>query len=101
MRLSTKTILLNVTAVTVSLIIAATVGAVTISVNGHENAEHKMALECEAGRSNLLYYFDSVGQAINVLGNNLDKELNDIPDDQFNVKLAEHIENAKRYNCNR
>ena len=89
-----KTILLNVTAIVVSFLVATGIGAVSIAITGHESAEQKMALECENGKNRLSHYIDSVAQSMNSLGTELQHDINEIPDSEFNTQIFTHITEA-------
>ena len=91
----TRIALLNVIAITVAISVATTISAVTISNLGHSSSEQSMSLLCEYGKSNLNSYFKSVEQSVNTVSKLISTNLNTIPDDQFNTKLSNHVEQAR------
>ena len=63
--LRTRTTLLNVVAVVVSLVTATIISVVSVAKYGHENCEQSLSLVCETGKNSLNYYFKSVEQSTN------------------------------------
>ena len=89
-----KTIAFNIIAISVSFLVATGIGAVSVAVTGHESAEQKMALECENGKNKISYYIDSVAKAMNVLGAELQTDIEAISDSDFNIEISSHITRA-------
>ena len=89
-----KTIAFNIIAISVSFLVATGIGAVSVAITGHESAEQKMALECENGKNKISYYIDSVAKAMNVLGAELQTDIEAISDSDFNTEISSHITRA-------
>lgn len=88
----TKTTLLTAFAVTLSVAVCTIIGAISSAQLGHSKAEQALSLLCESGKHNLNSYFKSVEQSINTVSDLIDSDLNQIPDENFNVALSEHVE---------
>ena len=90
----TKTILLNLIAITVAIFVATLISAISISKLGHDSSEHTLALLCEEGKQNLGSYFESVEQSVNTVSGLLDDNLDTIDDASFNTDFSKHIDDA-------
>ena len=91
----TKITILNVVAVSVALLVATTISAITVAVQGHERSEESLRLLCQTGKNNLNYYFESVEQSVKTVSSLVDNHLDSMSDEDFNTKFHGHIENAR------
>ena len=78
-----------------ALLVATTIGAFSVSIQGHERSEESLRLLCETGKNNLNYYFKSIEQSVNTVSSLVDANLDSLPKEEFNTKFHNHIENAR------
>ena len=91
----TRTVLLNIIAVTLSLTVATIIGAFSAASLGHSKTQQALNLLCESGKSSLNSYFKSVEQSIKTVSAYIDDDLGSISDADFNTALSDHVENAR------
>ena len=91
----TRTTLLTVLGITISIFIATIISAVSVANMGHENSERALSLLCETGKNNINYYFKSVEQSVNTISALIDSDLDDIDDANFNTELSKHMNEAR------
>ena len=81
--IQTKTILLNVVAISVAMTVATVISTVTIARFGHKSSERLLALSAETGKNSLNYYFKSVEQSIETVSTILEKDLANTNETEF------------------
>ena len=91
----TKITILNVVAVSVSLLVATTISAFFVALQGHERSEESLRLLCQTGKNNLDYYFKSVEQSVNTVSSLVDDHLDSLSDEDFSTRFHTHIESAR------
>ena len=89
--IKTKMILLTVSAIVATTVIATLMGVYAIRNIGVENSERMLTLLCESGERNLNSYFDTVEQAVNIVSAYVESDLKaiDIED------LGDHLNRVK------
>ena len=89
--IKTKMILLTVSAIVATTVIATLMGVYAIRNIGVENSERMLTLLCESGEKNLNSYFDTVEQAVNIVSAYVESDLKaiDIED------LGDHLNRVK------
>ena len=80
--------------ITVSLLVATVISAVSISSFGHDSAKETLTLLCETGKNSLNYYFKSVEQSIDSIGDLLSGDLKDVAEGDFNDNISNHVHYA-------
>ena len=93
----TKTIILNVIAITISILVAPIIGVVSIANLGHSDTQQSLRLLCETGKSNLNYYFQNVEQTVDTISDLISTELDNVDDASFDTELGNLVENARFY----
>lgn len=91
----TKITILNVVAVSVSLLVATTISAIFVALQGYERSEESLRLLCQTGKNNLDYYFKSVEQSVNTVSSLVDDHLDSLSDEDFSTRFHTHIESAR------
>ncbi|MBO4285818.1 MAG: diguanylate cyclase [Bacilli bacterium] len=94
--LRTRTALLNVIAIIVSVTVAAIIAAISFANFGHRSAELEISLTCETGKSNINYYLKSVEQSVTIVSDLIDSDLDALTDEEYTTNLGSHVERAKR-----
>ena len=87
----TKTTLLTVAAIVISLTVATLFGVVAIKNIGNQSSEQMLLLLCETGEKNLDSYFESVEQSVEMVSSFIDEDLTELSDRE----LAEHIDRTR------
>ena len=90
-----RTTILNLVAVTVSIVITTVISAVTIATYGHESASEELSYLCENGKNSIEDYLSSVVQSAKTVSSLLEDELEAIDDADFNTAFSDHIVLAK------
>ena len=91
----TRTTLLTVLGITISIFIATVISAVSVAKLGHSSSEQTLSLLCETGKNNINYYFKSVEQSVNTVSTLIDSDLDDINDANFNAEFSAHMDDAR------
>ena len=84
----TRTILLNVIAIFISIFVATLISAISIANLGHSSSEKELALLCESGKNKLNYNFESVRQTVDTVTSLIDEDLDSVSDDRFDAHVA-------------
>ena len=89
----TKTTILAVCIASVTMIVAAVVGSISIKALGDDSAEQILLLLCETGEKNLDAYFESVAQSVTTVSDLVTEDL----DKTEPADLAAHVERARSF----
>ena len=89
-----KITIVNIIGIALSLIVASVIAGLSVADFGHENSEAKLSLLCNTGKSSLNYYFKSVEQSVDSVGDLLSADMKEIADLQSEEAIAEHIQKA-------
>ena len=92
--LRSRTILLNVIAITVAILVATIISAFSVANLGHSSSEQSLRLLCETGKSSLNYYFKSVEQSVKTVSSLIDADLDAIPEATLVADFHEHMNQA-------
>ena len=93
--LRTRITLLNVTAVSAALLVATTIGVISIASFGHETAENTLELLCETGENNVDYYLMDIEQSVNIVSTLVDSDLDSMSENDYNTAFNNHIEKVR------
>ena len=92
----TKISLLNVLAISISLIVATVIASITIASFAHTSSEKTVELSAETGKNNLNYYFKSIEQTVNTISNIIGSDLDErIDDTDLANSYHEHVDYAE------
>ena len=95
-----KITLLNVIGISVALVVATTIGVISIANFGHDSSEESLRLLCKEGHDDLNDYFDSVEQSVDIVSDLLEEDLKnetlDINNKEANG-LVDHTAKADLY----
>ncbi len=86
----TRIILITVVAVVLSMVISMLLGIRDVISVGQSNSEQVLDLLCETGEKNLNYYFDSVGQSVDMVASFASADL----EARHSPNLKEHMRNV-------
>lgn len=87
----TKTILLNVLAIIISILTATLISVISIATMSHSDSERTLRLYCQDGKNSLNYYFKSVEQSANTVSDLIEADLRNTDVAHF----QEHITRAE------
>ena len=93
--IQTKTILLNVAAISVAMTVATVISTVTIARFGHKSSERLLALSAEGGKNSLNYYFKSVEQSIETVSTLFENDLAKTSDNESD--FIAHMDRSLTY----
>ena len=91
----TKIIILNITAIATAIITATIIAGVSVAKLGHSNSEEMLRLKCETGQNDLNHCFESVQQCVDIISNEIDGELDDLNEADFDAELQAHVMGAE------
>ena len=91
----TKFTLLNVIAISATIVVTTTISGVSIAMLGHNSSEKELSLTCEEGKSDLNYYFKSIEQSVATISHLIDANLDTLTADTFVEKFHNHIEQSR------
>ena len=89
--IQSKTTLLTIAGILVTIIVATIVSAISVRNIGIDSAKQSLQLLCEAGEKSLDYYYESVEQSVETVSTYIKSDLLTISDDQLN----EHMNRAR------
>lgn len=87
----TKITLLTVCVITVTMVVAATLGVVEIRRIGDRSSRRILSLLCETGEKNLDFYFESVEQSVEMVSSFAEEDLDGLTSEQ----LESHVERVR------
>ena len=90
--IQTKTTLLTVCAIVVTMLVATLMGVVAIRDIGKENSQQLLMSLCESGEKNLDSYFESVEQAVEMVSAYVEADLEGMTDAE---QLPDHLDRVK------
>lgn len=91
-----KITILNVIGISIALVAATAIAAVSIAIFSHRSSEQTLELLAENGKSNLNYYFKSVEQSVNSVSSIIGQDLDNIHNEQELVtNFHDHMEYAR------
>lgn len=91
----TKTTLLTICEIVITITVATLLGITAIRNIGNNSSDRMLRLLCESGEKNLDYYFESVEQSVEMVSAYVESDLAGLTAKQLEEYLPEHLENVK------
>ena len=91
----TKTTLLTICEIVITITVATLLGITAIRNIGNKSSDQMLRLLCESGEKNLDYYFESVEQSVEMVSAYVESDFAGLTAKQLEEYLPEHLENVK------